>query len=48
MLIKFKKDWKVVNKTVKSGEELDVHWKKAIELIKNGTADIVEIEPETV
>lgn len=48
MLIKFRKDWKVVNKTVRIGEQLDVHWKKAIELINNGTADIVEIETEPV
>jgi len=48
MLIKFRKDWKVVNKTVRIGEQLDVHWKTAIELINNGTADIVEIETEPV
>ena len=48
MLIKFRKDWKVVNKTVLIGEQLDVHWKKAIELINEGTADIVEIETEPV
>lgn len=39
MHIKFKKAYKLRKTTVKVGEVLDVHWKMAIELIKDGTAE---------
>lgn len=45
MHIKFKKAFKIRKTTVKSGEVLDVHWKTAIELIKDGTA---EFQPANV
>lgn len=45
MHIKFKKSFKIRKTTVKVGEVLDVHWKIAIELIKDGTA---EFQPANV
>ena len=45
MHIKFKKAFKIRKTTVKAGEVLDVHWKIAIELIKDGTA---EFQPANV
>jgi len=45
MHIKFKKAFKIRKTTVKVGEILDVHWKTAIELIKDGTA---EFQPANV
>lgn len=45
MHIKFKKAFKIRKTTVKPGEVLDVHWKTAIELIKDGTA---EFQPANV
>ena len=45
MHIKFKKAVMIRKTTVKVGEVLDVHWKTAIELIKDGTA---EFQPANV
>ena len=45
MHIKFKKAFKIRKTTVKVGEVLDVHWKTAIELIKDG---IAEFQPANV
>ena len=45
MHIRFKKAFKIRKMTVQIGEVLDVHWKTAMELIKDGTA---EFEPAHV
>lgn len=45
MHIKFKKTYKIRKTTVRIGEVLDVHWKLAIQLIKDGVA---EFEPANV
>lgn len=44
MHIKFKKPYKIRKSTVKIGEVLDVHWRIAIELIKDGTAVFEPVE----
>lgn len=44
MHIKFKKNYKIRRMTVKAGEVLDVHWRLAIELIKDGTAVFEPVE----
>jgi len=45
MHIKFKKAYKLRKMKIEAGEILDIHWRKAIELIKDGTA---EFEPAGV
>ena len=45
MHIKFKKAYKLRKMQIKEGEILDIHWRKAIELIKDGTA---EFQPANV
>ena len=39
MHIKFKKAYKLRKMKIEAGEILDIHWRKAIELIKDGTAE---------
>ena len=48
MLVKLKKSIKVRNSEVSKGTVLDIHYKKAMELIKNGTAEIEILKAETV